>query len=433
MLNVAARLSGAALAFLLTIMLARTMEPSGFAQVSVMLAWLAVATALGGLSMPLVVVRFVGDYVAQGRPDLARGVLVFSAFCALATATIVGAGVWAALHIGWLSLSPAATELAKLGVLLLLPNVMLTLVSGILQALNHPVLAETLGSVLRSLLMLAGLACLWPSPPIALLTPQTVMALYLAVSLLLLVVAGVLVWRLQRRHFKGASAAAYVPAQWLHVALGLFAVLVTVSISERIDLLMLGWLAPDSEIAVYAAAQRFGQTLLLATTAVSAVLAPQFAACLPSLREGRQAQAQALVRSTARLTLWTCAAAWLAFAATGPWLLMLYGKSYSGAYLPLMILVTGQLAACLFGPAILISTLSGNVRYTLLVLGTGMLLNAGLNWITVPHMGALGAATATAVGTLASSMLAWLFMRRQLGIETSVFAPAVVLASQAIP
>jgi len=78
--NIVARLSGAGLAFLLTIMLARTMEPSGFAQVSVMLAWLAVATALGGLSMPLVVVRFVGDYVAQGRPDLARGVLLFLYF-----------------------------------------------------------------------------------------------------------------------------------------------------------------------------------------------------------------------------------------------------------------------------------------------------------------------------------------------------------------
>ena len=41
LINVAAKLSGAAFAFLLNILLARSMEPTGFAHVSLTLAWLA--------------------------------------------------------------------------------------------------------------------------------------------------------------------------------------------------------------------------------------------------------------------------------------------------------------------------------------------------------------------------------------------------------
>ncbi|RYG07182.1 MAG: hypothetical protein EON92_18840 [Burkholderiales bacterium] len=137
------------------------------------------------------------------------------------------------------------------------------------------------------------------------------------------------------------------------------------------------------------------------------------------------------MRATGRLALWTCVVAWLAFAVAGPWLTSLFGSGYAPAYLPLMILVTGQLLACMFGPALLVASLSGNVRFALLSLGLGTALNAGLNWFTVPHLGAIGAALATAAGMLVSAGVAHACMHRQLGIGTSVFARPVMTAAGA--
>lgn len=422
LLNIAARLCGAALAFVLTVALARSMEPAGFAQISVALAWLAVATVLGCLGMPLAVVRFLGENLAQGRPDRARGALVFS-LCAssLAAALLTGvAGV--ALHAGLGGLTPQALKVADLGLALVLPNVLLTVLAGILQGLNHAVVAETLSSILRSLLMLAGIATLWPGASGPRLAADTVFSLYLWVAVTLLFVAAALAFRVQRR-LMPTRETSYQSRLWLDAGFGLLAVLVAMAASERIDLIMLGWNAGPDQVAVYAVAQRFGQTVLLAVNALAAVLAPQFVGCLPLLRAGQAAPAQEVVRTAARWTLWTCLAAWLFFAAFGPWFTVLFGHGYSAAYLPLMILLTGQVLVCLFGPSLMVATLSGHVQITLASVGTGMLLNAFLNWISVPHWGAVGAALATSAGGLVSAAIAQAAMRRRLGIIAAAFGP----------
>lgn len=435
LLNIAARLGGAALAFLLNILMARSMAPEGFAQVNVLLAWLALATALASLSMPMVVVRYVGEYLALGRPDMARGVVWFAVATGFAASLAVSVAAWVALHAGWLALTPQALELADLALWLLVPNVMLSVVAGVLHAMNLAVLAEAMSSLLRTTLMLAGVAWLWQAhgqvQGQAWLSPVTLMWLYLAVAVFLLVPCGLMAWRIQAGRIR-ARVGDCAPRIWLHAAAGLLAVQVAVTANERVDMLMLGWNAPQTETAVYAVAQRFSQTLLMAVTAVAAVLAPRFVGHLPELRAGRPGPAQAAIRATGRLATWTCVAAWLAFALAGPWLATLFGAGYAPAYLPLMILVTGQLLACLFGPALLVASLSGNVRFALLSLGMGTTLNAALNWFTVPHLGAVGAALATAAGTMVSAGVAHACMQRQLGIGTSVFArPAVSTAAGA--
>lgn len=428
LMNVGVRLAGAALAFVLNIMMARSMAPSAFAQVSVVLAWLAVATALASLSMPMVAVRYVGEYLALGRPDLARGVMVFALLTGLGTSLAVGASAWIVVHGGWLALSPQALELADLALLLLVPNVMLSVLAGLLHAMNLAVVAEAVSSLLRTTLVLAGLAWLWQFQEQGWLGAATLMWLYLGAALVLLAFCASLAWRVQASRIRGTTSG-YAPRLWLHAAMGLLAVQVAVTANERVDLMMLGWNAAETETAIYAVAQRFSQTLLMAVTAVAAVLAPRFVGFLPELRAGRPGQAQAAIRGTARLALGTCVAAWLAFALGGPWLTTLFGSGYAPAYLPLMILVTGQLLACLFGPALLVASLSGNIRFALLSLGLGTAVNAALNWLTVPHFGASGAAIATAAGMLVSAGVAHACMHRQLGIGTSVFArPAMAPA-----
>lgn len=432
-MNIAARLGGAVLAFLLTIILARTMDAAAFAQVSLALAWLGLATVLGCAGMPLVVMRFVGENLAHGRPDLARGVMLYSLGTSLLAAALLAGAGWLAVRAGVPRLTPQTLELAGLGFALVVPNVLLTVVAGILQGLDHALAAETLNSILRSLLMLAGIASLWPGADGPKLDADAVLWLYFWVSVLLLVAGLALAFHFQHRLPAGLRPASFEPRHWFTTGLGLLTVLLALAAAERIDLIMLGWTGSHDAVAVYAVAQRFAQTVNMALNALAVVLAPRFVACLPQLRHGHRGPAQAVVRIAGRYSLWTCLVAWVGFAVAGPWLTALFGHGYASAYLPLTILVTGQLLAALFGPALIVATLSGHVSLTLGSLAAGIAANAALNWVSVPYWGANGAAGAAAAGTIVAAALAQYLVRQRLGLDTVLWRPLALRPARSTP
>lgn len=435
MLNIAARLSGAMLGFLLTVILARSMEPAAFAQVSVALAWLAIATVLGCAGMPLVVMRFIGENIAHARPDLARGVMLYALGASFVVTGLLALVGWVALLAGLPRLAPQALELAELAFALLVPNVLLTVVAAILQGLDHALVAEMLNSMLRALLMLAGIASLWPGPEGPKLDADTVLWLYFWVSAVLLVAGLGLAFHYQRRLAAGTGSrlVSYEPRHWFTAGMGLLTVLVAFAANERIDVIMLGWTGTHDTVAVYAVAQRFAQTVTMAMNALAVVLAPRFVACLPQLRHGHRGPAQAVVRIAGRYTLWTCLAAWACFAVGGPWFTALFGKGYASAYLPLTILVTGQVVAALFGPGLIVATLSGHVSLTLACLAAGIVTNAALNWVSVPHWGANGAAGAAAAGAVVAAAVAQHLVRQRLGLDTLLWRPLALRPARSTP
>ncbi len=160
-LNAAAKVSGAGLSFLLYIILARTMEPAQFADVVLLLTWLAIATALSSLSMPLIIVRFVVEYLATNRADLAGGVLRFAATLALGFSLLLAAIAATALYFGPFELPREMPASALIACALLIPSVFILVLSGFLQSQKRVVTAEVISNLLRSILMISGILALW--------------------------------------------------------------------------------------------------------------------------------------------------------------------------------------------------------------------------------------------------------------------------------
>jgi len=229
-------------------------------------------------------------------------------------------------------------------------------------------------------------------------------------------VVALMLREIRRSRPPGWSAAAPQDARrtaW-RTAGGFIAMMVAAALNERIDMLMLGWTAPGPEIASYAVATRFSQAVVVAVNAVAAVMAPQFVERLAELAAGRRARVQALVRGTARTTLWLTLAALLSFAALGHWLDLLFGPHYRQAYGPLLVLAAGQVGAALFGPAMLACALAGAPRIGVSCLGLAIVANAALNLLLAPRLGALGAAIATAASATLAAGAAWAWTRRRL-------------------
>ncbi len=421
-LNVAAKAGGAILSFLLYVVLARAMRPEGFADVAVIFAWLAIAGNVAGFSAPFVLVRFVPDYLAARQHGLARGVVQF-ALAATMAASVAAAAVAAALVAGGALPLPRDLPQSVLVAAALLPaSVLLLVLAGLLMGLKRAPMAELLTNVVRPALMVGGIGVLWLVRPPPLPAP-TVLALYLAASVLMALVT------LAYAGFVVPRAALHAPPRylaraWSRAAGGFMLVTATAALHERVDLLMMGALAAPPDVAAYAVAARFSQTVTVAVSAVGTVMAPHVVERLAELREGRLERLRPLVRDTARTALHVCLLALAAFALLGPLLLRLFGPHYGQAYLPLVVLALGQVAAALAGPAAPFTTLAGEPRIAIASLAAGIVANAALNVLLVPRLGGVGAAIATAAGMVCAAFLARAWTRSRFGLDTAAFGGA---------
>jgi O-antigen/teichoic acid export membrane protein len=418
-LNVAAKVGGAGISFLLYIVLARVMTPEAFADVAVVFAWLALASAVACCSAPLVLIRYLPETLIQGRPDLARGALQFMIGVTAALAIGIGGIGAAAVLFGLVNLPRDLAHSALAAAAVLLPGVLLLDLAGLLTSLKRAVIGELLVNLLRPALVVVGVLLLWLvyHPPIS---APVALAVYLAASVVTVLVCVAYTLRVLPRELVHATPT-YAVRDWTRSAAGFMAVTIVVQIHERVDILLMGLIASSADIAAYAVAIRFALTVALAASAVGTVMMPHFVERLVDLRQGRRDEVQALVRSSARTAFYVCLIALAGFAIFGPLILKLFGPHYGRAYAPLVILATGQAICALVGPALGVATLAGEPRIAIVSLVTGIIVNAGLNVWLVPLHGANGAAIATASGTIFASVIAWAWTRSRLLLDTSVF------------
>lgn len=421
--NIGAKALGTGMAFLLQIALARSMSQEAYGDIALSLAWLAVATALTGASLPMVVVRFVAADLAEGRADLARGVVRFAVLATVAVSALVGGTVFLALASGMMALPRDLKACAEWGVWLLAPNSLLLVFGGVLQGLKRVVTAEILANLLRTLGTIAVLGWLWLRGETPLPAPMVLMA-YLGATVLALLVCSTTVVFV--RPFSVATARThYIFGTWLRTAFGFTAVMIVAAVNERVDVLMMGFSASPAEVAVYSVAVRLAQTVIFAANAAAAVMAPHLAERIGDLKAGHRGEVQRLLRDTARTILGLTVIALLGFAVLAPFFIDWFGADYAKAYAPLLVLMAGQAVAAVFGPAATAAALIGKPGIAVFSLLGGMTVNIAGNVTLVPILGATGAALATASGGVTAALGAWVWTRRRLSIDSSVIAKTV--------
>lgn len=419
-LNMAAKIVGAGLSFILLLVLARTMTPEAFADIAVILVWLALATALVSFSMPLVVVRFVAENLAAGRFGLAQGVFRYSIVATTGVSLLISCLGAAPLLFGWITLPRDLSTSTLVAALLLPPGVMLLVLAGLLQGLKKVVAAELFINTLRPVLMLAGIGWIWLTHQTSISAPMALMT-YLATTVVILITSLVYVYIASPTQLIHAKPS-YDRRAWRRSAMGFMAVMLTAAVNERIDLLVIGLVAPPTEVASFVVAARFSQTVIVAVSGVFAVMAPHLVVQLVELRAGRFDEVQGLVRNTARTALYITLLALLGFGLLGPLLLSLFGPHYQSAYAPLLILAVGQVISALFGPAAVVATFAGETRIAVISLVASVVVNVVLNITLTPVLGAVGTALATATATISAASIAWALMRRYLMLDTFVIA-----------
>jgi O-antigen/teichoic acid export membrane protein len=173
----------------------------------------------------------------------------------------------------------------------------------------------------------------------------------------------------------------------------------------RFDFIVLNLLAGPAVLGVYSIASKFAELLKIPALALTYVLYPQFA------REGPAKAAATARRLIPRAAILTACGA-IPLLLTAGLVIPLYGHKFHSGIVPARIIVLGLAIEGAAGVMTAFMYGIGRPGLNSLAMAAGLVVTVGLDLALIPHYGATGAAVASAVAYVTSTVaLGWYFVR----------------------
>ncbi len=403
---------GTILGYLVQIFIARSLGPVEFGTYVYVLGWVGIARLVTTLSYDLAAVRYVGIFFAENDWARIKGFMRTSRWSVAIAGLHAVLGIALLVHIFKDQLPSHLPNALLVGCLLLLPIAFLSLESSYLRAMQFVFAARVPFSIVRPLILAAGLFVATAYLGYA---GTAVLALY--ANTIGTMIAFIISVVLLQRHVP-SQVTAFAPAadrkDWAtFCAANLGQTLLYMILSQQSDIILVGTLIGTTEAGHYAAAGQIASILMLGVNAVNEFVNPMIAGhkATPSDHE--------LARVLSRATLLNMAIALPIVAVIvllGPWMLSLFGPTFPAAY-PVVLILTisgifGGLWGGLWGDLL---TMRGLYRSSTLVVVTATAFNLVLMYVLAPRFGIVGAAAATTIAVIVRSALVAILVHHHFG------------------
>lgn len=402
---------GAAGILICHLVAARWLGVAEFGSFSVLLALTMLVSHVVSAGLPFASIRFLPGYATMAAWASWRG------FLWLCFLTLCGGAVLGLLALLLLVPMMAPTSVAAPVTLACVAlSTSLTLSSAaqaLMQVQGRSALGEFLGNCARAMLTILALGLCW-----LLLTPSVAAAL-LAMAL----GAGLSVVALTITLLREAPAPLRGPRDitqrnaWFSTGFAFMGTAGVAALMERIDLLVLSQLRPAEEVGAYAVASRLAILVAFAVSAAGTVLAPRIAAALAQGDDAALRRCCAASVGAAAFIALLCGGVLLLFGRT---VLGLFGEDFSTAASALHVLVIGQVSVALLGPAAAVLLLAGRNAQLARVMLAALAVNTAAALLLVPMFGMLGAALATALGSMIAAALAAATLWRSKALDSTL-------------
>jgi O-antigen/teichoic acid export membrane protein len=211
---------------------------------------------------------------------------------------------------------------------------------------------------------------------------------------------------------------AYAHRQWLKVSLPLLLIDGMQILLKRTDIIMIGAILGSDDAGIYSAASRISNFVVFALMAINATLAPMISE-LYHTGHGRELQRIIMLASRA-IFVFTLVVS-IILAVSGKFMLSLFGSDFSIAFVPLLILLTGQVVNALAGSVGLIMTMTSHQNQAGAIIAVSTAANIALNALLIPLFGLAGAAISTAFTMALWNIVMLIFVQRRIGINSTIF------------
>jgi|GEM_PF-1628264 len=403
------RVGSIAIAFGASLLYARTLGPDGYGAFATVMAWTTLVALPSGLGLPQYLLRETAKQPRPVQPLQAwADKRIFMANLVAASLIVLSAFVLVTGDMRWLLVAAAPIPLLKN-----LGNTRRTRV----QAGGWAASSQLAVRIVEPVATVAILLAVWLISGTA--NPQDLILATLAAALLPIGINHVLLRRIANQTSGRTYQATATAPLRVRAALPFSTLGVTDFINKRIDLIIIASMLGSHAAGIYAVVTRAAETVPLILMSSDTALAGR---CARLYHKNEITKLQRLITGAARrVALVTTPFAVALMIAGGPLLEFFYGSAYHQGALTLAILVVGQLGSVWAGPnGVLLSMLgSENAATRFLLIST--IFNASLNAITVPILGIVGAASATAGSAVLLNTLRGVYLRRVYGIRADIF------------
>jgi O-antigen/teichoic acid export membrane protein len=408
------KVASAGLSYLMFVLIANVLSPEEYGMFGV---GFAIAITLGNvaaLGTSTSLLRFLPQYSASGRKDLAKGYLLSTSKAVFVFAIVVGLLIAA---VGYFMLrSKGATNTSYLFAAAIFTCAVTfnDYLSHALRAIGHVLLSQVPKDVIWRLLI-----CLIAAFYILSGHDQT--ATHIIVACLVTLIAVSLVQLVMARNTLRAAISGITPAYdkptWISTMLPIWGVVSLVAMVQQFDVVVVGLIGPASESGSYFAALRTASLLSLMLLAGNLAAAPLMSSLYHTNdRAGLHRMVRLISAGIGIPTLLGLGS----MAVLGGWLLRLFDESFAAAYPVLMVLACGYAADALAGPTAYLLQMTGHEKTYLKILASCYGLTVILQVIFIPIYGLMGAAVPSALGMGLAGMLGVISTRRHLGIDPSI-------------
>ena len=406
-----------ALTFIIGVVLVRIIgiEQYGIYSYVIAIAYTLAVPAEFGL--PNLIVRETAQGLAKAQNGIVQGIWRWSIKITFLLTAIILIGGVVVLTIGNERFSQVQRESLIWGILLV-PFIALGVLSGsAMRGLNKVVLGQLPDQVLLPgfyMILLILAVIIFPGQ----LNSASSMALRLIAAALALILGIWILWRLIPSEVRHAKPI-YMGRRWISSTLPLSLTSGLYVINDRAGTIILGIIANPSDVGIYQVAIRVAALTAIVIQIVSANLSPQFASLYT---QGKMGELQHLVTLSSRVMLVFNLAVTMFFIIFGKSLLTLvFGPDLIAAYVPLLIMIGGQVVNSLTGAGSALLIMTGREKHAMLASTAGAIINIVVNFLLVPKLGINGAAIATAASMCISQVLMWIAVMRILRINSMAF------------
>jgi O-antigen/teichoic acid export membrane protein len=224
--------------------------------------------------------------------------------------------------------------------------------------------------------------------------------------------------KLDLRPKYAAAEPAYESKLWITAGLTYLAMNVLTLVIKQADILFVSHYFGHTEAGIYSAAVKISALIPFGLTIVDYVFTPRISSVFA---KNDKKLLQQYISHAARIVMFITIPLSLILIASGKYLLMIFGDDFQSSYLPLIILIAGQLVNAFTGMVGPLMTMTGNQRIFLFIYVIASVIDLGLNVLLVPHMGITGAAISSAVSVAVLNVIMYVIVKRRLQIRASVF------------
>lgn len=406
------KISFTGFAFLVSLILARTLGAAQYGVYAYILAWVNVLCigVLAGLEN--VIIREVATGQARSAWGVVRGLLRWSNRVVLALAVTIGlvaalAATGIARQVNWPHLP------AFLIALILLPLMSLTRIrQSAMQGLQNVIAGQFPEAVIQPTIFIGLIAAshfVWRWT----LSARSAFALY-AIAAAVALVFGAAVLQFNLPPAAKQATPEYKPRQWIKGALPLLLVSGVSVLNAQVAIVLLGAIKGSQTVGVYAITGRISDLIQFGLISVNLALAP-VAARLWAQRD--LPRLQLVVTKSIRAALIFTLAAGTILVVFGERLLSVFGPEFPAGQPALVLLVIGQTVNVAMGPVALLLVMTGHERVLAISTCACGVLNIVLNVVLVPFWGLVGTAMSLAISLSVWNILLAVWIKRRLGIH----------------